>query len=240
MTQIRRLSQLCPIQTALLKEKVMLVDRSDNIVGAASKEDAHLMSNITKTGMLHRAFSLFLFNSKNELLMQRRSPQKITFPNLYTNTCCSHPLSTIPGEREFTSGAKNAAIRRVKDEMGITDISYDDIHFMTRIIYFGASGGTCGSDTTWGEHELDHVLIVKKDVEFVPNPNEVSETRYISRGELEGLLEDEEEFPVTPWFRIIARSMLTGWWDNIDRLHELSDDKIHEFSFPPLDKGSKH
>ena len=236
MTQIRKLTQLCPIQTALLKEKVMLVDRSDNIIGSASKEEAHLMSNITKTGMLHRAFSLFLFNSDNKLLMQRRSPQKITFPNLYTNTCCSHPLFTIPQETDPVSGTKHAAIRRVKDELGITDISYEDIHFMTRIVYFGASGAsdTCGEDTcTWGEHELDHVLIVRKDVDFVPNENEVSETRYIGREELAGLLEDEEKFPVTPWFRIIATSMLTDWWDQIDRLNQLGDDKIHEFSFPP-------
>jgi len=229
---VRSITNLCPIQAALLKERVILVNKVDDIVGSATKEDAHRMENITgkEGGMLHRAFSLFLFNSKNELLMQRRSSEKITFPDQYTNSCCSHPLYTIPLEQDPTVGIKSAAIRRIKDELGVVDIEPGDITFMTRIIYYGASSGS------WGEHELDHVLIVKKDVPIVPNTNEVRETRYMSQSELYQSLENEEEFPITPWFRIIAGSLLKKWWNGIDNLDSLADSTIHEFSFPPQSK----
>ena len=227
---VRHLTQqLCPIQVALLKEQVMLVDKTDNILGPASKEESHLLENIKEKGMLHRAFSLFLFNTDNQLMMQQRSGEKITFPNLYTNTCCSHPLYTIPAEQDPIAGIKCAAIRRIEQELGITGINLQDINCMTRIIYYGES------DTEWGEHELDHVLIVKKDVKYCPNPNEVRDVHFIHKYELDEFLSNGEQFPVTPWFRIIAHSnsMLRKWWDSIDDLDELVDTSIHEFSYPP-------
>ena len=208
----------------------MLVDRTDNILGSTTKKEAHLLRNISEQGgMLHRAFSLFLFNSNNELMLQQRSTEKITFPELYTNTCCSHPLYTIPAEQDPVSGVKHAAIRKVEQELGIVDINFEDIKFLTRIIYYGASG------EDWGEHELDHVLIVKKDVKYKANPNEVKDVRYVRRAELDQFLANEEEFPVTPWFKLIASSdsMLKKWWDNIDDLDGLVDADIHEFSYPP-------
>ena len=219
---------LCPIQASLLKERIMLVDRSDNILGSATKEEAHLLKNIEEKGMLHRAFSLFLFNSDNKLMMQQRSNEKITFPNLYTNTCCSHPLHTIPMEQDPISGIKYAAIRRIEDELGIVDIKFEDIKLMTRIIYYGESS------SDWGEHELDHVLIVKKDVKFKANPNEVRNVYFLGKDELDEFLKNDNHFPVTPWFKIIANSkvMLKKWWDNIDNVEQHADGKIHEFSFP--------
>lgn len=80
------------------------------------------MTNIDK-GLLHRAFSIFLFNDKNELLLQQRANEKITFANMWTNTCCSHPLA-IPSELGFDlegaiSGVKNAAQRKLLQELGI-------------------------------------------------------------------------------------------------------------------------
>jgi isopentenyl-diphosphate delta-isomerase len=111
------------------------------------------MTNIDK-GLLHRAFSVFLFNSENELLLQQRATEKITFPDMWTNTCCSHPLG-IPGEGgdelvESVAGVKRAAQRKLDQELGIpmSQVPFDDFKFLTRIHY----KAPCG-DGKWGEHE---------------------------------------------------------------------------------------
>ena len=78
-------------QVRLMEEKVILLNEKDEVIGCASKKDSHLNTNIN-AGMLHRAFSVFLFNSRGELLMQQRSEDKITFPSFWANSCCSHPL----------------------------------------------------------------------------------------------------------------------------------------------------
>lgn len=110
------------------------------------------MTNIDK-GLLHRAFSVFLFNDKNELLLQQRASEKITFPDLWTNTCCSHPLG-IPGETgsalpDAIMGVKRAAQRKLDQELGIKkeQVPLEDFHFLTRIHYKAPSDGK------WGEHE---------------------------------------------------------------------------------------
>ncbi|KAJ8948085.1 hypothetical protein NQ318_008436 [Aromia moschata] len=96
------------------------IDEKDNIIGQASKRDCHL---VQKNGdlPLHRAFSVFLFNKKGHLLLQKRSAQKITYPGAYTNSCCSHPLADFPGEDEERNamGIKRAAQRRLNYELGI-------------------------------------------------------------------------------------------------------------------------
>ena len=74
------------------KDECVLVDEQDAVLGAASKFDAHRFAPGQPQGRLHRAFSVFLFNAKNELLLQQRAASKITFPDVWTNTCCSHPL----------------------------------------------------------------------------------------------------------------------------------------------------
>ncbi len=110
------------------------------------------MTNIDK-GLLHRAFSVFLFNDKNELLLQQRASEKITFPDMWTNTCCSHPLnvsnetgSTLPAA---VLGVKHAAQRKLDHELGIKkeQVPLEDFHFLTRIHYKAPSDGK------WGEHE---------------------------------------------------------------------------------------
>lgn len=112
----------------------------------------HLMTNIDK-GLLHRAFSVFLFNDKNELLLQQRASEKITFPDMWTNTCCSHPLG-IPGEggsnlADAVEGAKRAAQRKLDHELGIKkeQVPIEKFKFLTRIHYKAPSDGK------WGEHE---------------------------------------------------------------------------------------
>jgi len=81
-----------PQQVQYLSEQCIIVDQNDQVITYGTKEFCHLNENISKNGILHRAFSVFLFNQKNELLFQQRSSKKITFPNCWTNTCCSHPL----------------------------------------------------------------------------------------------------------------------------------------------------
>lgn len=112
------------------------------------------MENIEK-GLLHRAFSVFLFNSKKELLLQQRASEKITFPDMWTNTCCSHPLG-IPGETGSTLdasilGVKRAAQRKLKQELGINpeQVPLEKFNFLTRIHYKAPSDGK------WGEHESE-------------------------------------------------------------------------------------
>lgn len=110
------------------------------------------MENIDK-GLLHRAFSVFLFDSQNRLLLQQRATEKITFPDMWTNTCCSHPLG-IPGEtgttlEESVQGVRRAAVRKLDQELGIqaSQVPIDDFKFLTRIHYKAPSDGK------WGEHE---------------------------------------------------------------------------------------
>lgn len=76
----------------MIKDQCITVDEADNVVGSASKYDVHKFNARQPRGILHRAFSVFLFNKDDKLLLQQRASGKITFPNVWTNTCCSHPL----------------------------------------------------------------------------------------------------------------------------------------------------
>lgn len=164
-------------QVRLMDEVCIVLDDDDKPIGSASKKtctcilpsptrdgkkkkkkkklmliEGHLMPNIER-GLLHRAFSVFLFDSNNRLLLQQRAPEKITFPNMWTNTCCSHPLG-IPGETgaeldAAVLGVKRAAQRKLEQELGIPSeqVPLDKFEFFTRIHYKAPSNGK------WGEHE---------------------------------------------------------------------------------------
>ena len=120
------LSKYDQSQIDQLDDKCILVDKDDNIIGASTKIDCHLAKNRSHVcekspgGLLHRAFSVFLFNSQNELLLQQRSKHKITFPEYYTNTCCSHPRAIdLEMNDKDQIGVKLAAQRRMNFELGI-------------------------------------------------------------------------------------------------------------------------
>lgn len=208
-------------QVQLLDEQCILVDERDTALGSCSKKDCHLMENINK-GFLHRAFSVFLFNSKDELLLQQRSDAKITFPGRFTNTCCSHPLH-VPDELEETDalGIKRAARRRLFVELGIDpkEVSIDDIRYLTRILY------KAPSDSTWGENEIDYILFVRKDVAIKPNPNEVKESLYVSRGDILPFISSLEGQGqvITPWFKLVVENFLFEWWANLHNLSKFED-----------------
>ncbi|CAF9917102.1 MAG: isopentenyl-diphosphate delta-isomerase idi1 [Heterodermia speciosa] len=201
-------------QIRLMEEVCIVLDENDVPIGSASKKVCHLMKNIDE-GLLHRAFSVFLFNSDNRLLLQQRASEKITFPDMWTNTCCSHPLG-IPGETgselsEAVQGVRRAAQRKLDQELGIPakQVPLDDFRFLTRIHYKAPSDGK------WGEHEIDYILIIKADVDHQANPNEVQDAKYVSQDELKSMFQDSS-LKFTPWFKLICNTMLFEWWDHLD------------------------
>lgn len=202
------------LQELALEENCILVDEEDRALGNASKRDCHRVDGNGNI-RLHRAFSVFLFNSRGEMLLQRRSTHKITFPDCYTNACCSHPLHDIEGEREELNalGIRRAAQRRLNYELGIplSQVRPENFHFLTRIHYADRGDGV------WGEHEIDYILFLQKDVDLRPNEGEVSEIRFIRRAELDAQIAGLQA-PLTPWFRLILTHRLPLWWDNLHRL----------------------
>jgi isopentenyl-diphosphate delta-isomerase len=208
-------------QIRLMDEVCIVIDTSDNRIGSASKKACHLMSNIN-AGLLHRAFSVFLFDPKSKnLLLQQRAAEKITFPNMWTNTCCSHPLAhpVEAGTGELVSnvdGAKRAAQRKLGHELGIKaeQVPVSAFEFLTRIQYLAPSDGK------WGEHEIDYILFIEADVDVAVNANEVQDTRWVDAEELRQMFKDAESasgkdkaLRFTPWFRLICEGMLFEWWE---------------------------
>ncbi|OVE55643.1 isopentenyl-diphosphate Delta-isomerase [Chryseobacterium mucoviscidosis] len=161
-----------------MEEFVVLVNPEDKVLGLMEKQQAHI------NGLLHRAFSVFLFNSNGEMLLQKRASGKYHSPLKWTNAVCSHPRS----EETYLEGAK----RRVKEELGIDVELSEKFNF----IYKADVG-----NGLW-EHELDHVFTGTFEGEFYLNKEEVEEVRYIS---LENLNQEISENPdnFTEWFKII-------------------------------------
>lgn len=213
-------------QVQLLAEMCILIDENDRRIGADTKKNCHLNENIDR-GLLHRAFSVFLFNTENKLLLQQRSNAKITFPDCFTNTCCSHPLShPLELEENDAIGVRRAAQRRMKAELGIPmeQVTPEEIFYLTRIHYKAKSDGI------WGEHEIDYILFVQKDVTLNPDPNEIQSYCYVTQKELKQLLDkaSRNEVKITPWFKLIAETFLFKWWDNLPHLNKFVDhEKIH-------------
>lgn len=193
------------------KDLCILVNRKDEPIGSAAKKDCHLNEVIRAGKGLHRAFSVFLFNSKGELCLQRRALEKPTFPGRWTNTCCSHPLyGTAEADETDHIGVKRAAIRKLDDELGIKGIEANELKFLTRVHYCAASDGK------WGEHEIDHLMFLQKDVEHHMNPNEVCEVKYVTADQLRAEFAIAASNPehLTPWFQMIAEQLLFAWWEN--------------------------
>nr|AJG03074.1 IDI1 [Gentiana rigescens]AJG03075.1 IDI2 [Gentiana rigescens] len=218
----------------MFEDECILVDANDNVVGHDSKYNCHLMEKIESENLLHRAFSVFLFNSKYELLLQQRSGTKVTFPLVWTNTCCSHPLyreSELIEENYL--GVRNAAQRKLLDELGIPaeDVPVDEFTPLGRILYKAPSDGK------WGEHELDYLLFIVKDVKVNPNPDEVADAKYVNREQLKDILKKadagEEGLKLSPWFRLVVDNFLFKWWDHVEKgtLQETADMKtIHKLT----------
>jgi isopentenyl-diphosphate delta-isomerase len=160
----------------MLRDRCIVVDERDNIAGAASKLDCHRFGPGPSgpSGRLHRAFSVFLFDASGRLLLQQRAASKITFPGVWTNTCCSHQLHGQPSPGEVDDktqveqkgeapGAVAAARRKLEHELGISpdDLPASCFTFVTRLHYCAPDSETHGPNPEWGEHEVDYILLAR-------------------------------------------------------------------------------
>jgi len=163
-----------------MEEQVILVDSKDQTIGLMEKMEAH------RRAILHRAFSVFVFNSQGEMMLQRRAIDKYHSAGLWTNTCCSHPKSDETVEQ--------AGLRRLREEMGFETALTYGFYF----IYHASL------DHGLTEHELDHVLIGHSDEAPKINAEEVCDWKYISMDDLRGdMLVHPQNY--TAWFRIIMQ-----------------------------------
>lgn len=218
-------------QNALMETDMLVaVDENDILIPQAvlSKKEGHTFTAETPRATLHRAFSLFLFNADNKLLLTQRAASKITFPDVWTNTVCSHPLYGMhPDEADVTPdaypnfpGIKAAAVRKGRHELGLTAdvLPTASMQFITRFHYWAADTVTYGTEAPWGEHEVDYILFLKSpqtEVAIAAHPEEVSDYKYVSIDELRTMLKDPT-LRWSPWFLGIMERGGWDWWADLD------------------------
>lgn len=168
------------------QDMLILVDEADNELGYEEKSSAHAWP-----AKRHRAFSVFIFNGRGEMLIHRRAADKKTWPGFWTNTCCSHPRK---GE-----ATADAAARRLKEELGFTCPLKHVFTFEYSARY----------DDKIGEHEVDHVFLGRYDGPVNADVNEVAEWKFISVSEL---LNDVKARPekYTPWFKLALERVISA------------------------------
>lgn len=164
------------------KETLILVDDQDRQVGQMEKHEAH------KKGLLHRAFSVFVFNEKNELMLHQRSFDKYHSGGLWTNTCCSHP--------RIGESVKEAALRRLKEEMGFVC----PVEFQFSFVYRSEL------DNKMIEHEFDHVFFGYYNENPAPNPDEVQDWCFKSMETIAIELQQQPEL-YTSWFKVVFENI---------------------------------
>ncbi len=172
-------------------EELILVDQNDVQTGTLSKAACH-----DGEGVLHRAFSLFIFNGRGELLLQQRSASKRLWPLFWSNSCCSHPRA---GET-----MDEAVGRRLHQELGLSG----ELEFIYKFAYtarFGDEGS---------ENELCSVFLGRTDESAIANANEIAGVRYVTAGQLDReLVAEPERF--TPWFRMEWERLTTDYADRL-------------------------
>ncbi|MGB0456431.1 MAG: isopentenyl-diphosphate Delta-isomerase [Flavobacteriaceae bacterium] len=173
------------------EEQVILVNENDEQIGLMPKMEAH------EKAVLHRAFSVFIFNSNNELMLQQRAAHKYHSPLLWTNTCCSHQRD---GETNIEAGT-----RRLQEEMGFTTSLKETTSFIYKAPF----------DNGLTEHELDHIMIGYYEQAPVINPDEVEDWKWMP---LENVRTDIAAQPelYTVWFKIIFEK----FYEHINTTHE--------------------
>lgn len=166
--------------------KVILVNEQDEPVGEAEKMEAHVK------GLLHRAFSVFIFNSRGEMLLQQRALSKYHSGGLWSNACCSHPE---PGEDTHA-----AAVRRLNEEMGIETALEELFYFIYRAEF----------DNSLTEYELDHVFAGEYNGEVDLSPDEAADFCYKSMKDIEFSMGLHPQ-KYTAWFHL-AFPRIKEWW----------------------------
>lgn len=168
-------------------EKVILVDKLDNPIGEMEKQEAH------EKGLLHRAFSIFIFNDKEEILLHQRAHHKYHSGGLWTNTCCSHPR---PGEQTH-----DAANRRLVEEMGMVCTLKEQFSFIYK----------AKLDNDLFEHELDHVFFGKSTEKPILNKDEVADYKYLSIKSIQqDLIHNSNRY--TAWFKICFDEVVQNYY----------------------------
>lgn len=173
----------------MMDQELILVNEKDEEIGFMEKMEVH------RRGLLHRAFSVFIFDKKGRMLLQQRAAGKYHGAHLWTNACCSHPF---PGE-----SVKDGATRRLKEELGIQTELEKIFDFVYR----------SEVENNLVEHEFDHVFAGTYEGEMALNPAEVEAVRFVS------MAETEEELNLNPghftsWFRI-AFPRIKSWRENL-------------------------
>ena len=183
----------------------------------------------------HRAFSLFLFDFENNLLIQKRSSKKITFPNLWSNSCCSHPLAIEPEEAEEESiGIKRAGTRRLEYELGYK-LEVEMLYPVERILYKATS------NPIFEEFEskinyiilVDYIILAKanlRTIDFKINPSEVSEIQFLPVKDIVSQI-NSNQLKITPWFELLIRNGRLEFF-----LELMQDNKFKEYSKKNINK----
>lgn len=168
------------------RNQVVLVNEIDETIGVMDKMEAH------RTGSLHRAFSIFIFNDKNEMLLHQRARDKYHGANLWTNACCSHP--------QLYEDVQRSAAERLNFEMGMQC----ELEAAFTFIYKAAV------ENGLIEHELDHVFIGYSNLNPNPNPAEVQDYKWI---DLPNLVVDIQQFPhkYSIWFRTCVQDVIAHY-----------------------------
>jgi isopentenyl-diphosphate delta-isomerase len=173
------------------EEQVILVNENDEQIGLMPKMEAH------EKAVLHRAFSVFIFNSKNELMLQQRAAHKYHSPLLWTNTCCSHQRD---GETNIEAGT-----RRLQEEMGFTTSLKETTSFIYKAPF----------DNGLTEHELDHIMVGYYKQAPVINTDEVASWKWMPLEDVKADIAAQPEL-YTAWFKIIFEK----FYEHINTTHE--------------------
>ena len=211
-TQDSSLSKLDSSQLEMMKEMCLVVDKNDKVIDSASKIDCH-----RGKGIRHRAFSVLIFDSENRLLMQQRAIEKITFPGIWANSCCSHPLDIENENGDAIKGVIHASKRKMFQELGIPEEVSSNWEFN----HIGRFEYSCRWDDEWIEHEIDHVIIVRATPELSINENEIKETKWLNHQEIIHMLEGENEWAdaiIAPWFRMIWKHFIEPDYPDMEAL----------------------
>lgn len=165
-------------------EKIAIVDEFDQIVDFKEKLYVH------ENALLHRAFSVILFNKNDEMLLQKRSSKKYHSPSLWTNACCSHQL-------ECDKNIQNAAKRRLFQELGLLNIKLSKV---------GVIKYRCDFDDGLSENEIDHIFVGKYNGDTNYNVDEIDELKWIAIDNLKSWIDEKpEEF--TYWFKMMIKQL---------------------------------
>ena len=188
-------------QLVMDKQQIVLVNESDEPIGIMKKMEAH------EKGLLHRAFSVFIFDANGKMLLQQRAAEKYHGAYLWTNACCSHPL---PGEELMV-----AAERRLREELGFTT----ELHRIFSFIY------KAQVENNLVEHEFDHVFTGQYEGKILPAPGEVSNYYYETMEQIKSEIEATPE-RFTAWFKIAFPEIEKWWKEKYEvRSHKVKSEK---------------